>query len=184
MNTRHKAINEKRIGQRFFKLTVKQFHSYRKSTLTDRRRAQFLCICDCGNERIITYDYLLSTKHASCGCANKGSEAAQWRGSGELTGKKFSQYRTGAKTRHLKFEISVEFAWSVLVQQAGKCAISGQNISLKNNTASLDRINSKIGYIKSNIQWVHPDINKMKQDLEEVRFIKNCMAIAEFQGNK
>ena len=47
------------------------------------------------------------------------------------------------------------------------------------NTASLDRINSKKGYVEGNIQWVHKDINMMKHCLETSDFIKWCEKINE-----
>ena len=44
-------------------------------------------------------------------------------------------------------------------------------------TASLDRIDSSKGYTKSNIQWVHKDINKMKSDFSMLRFLELCYAV-------
>jgi hypothetical protein len=51
-------------------------------------------------------------------------------------------------------------------------------------TASLDRINSKKGYTKDNVQWVHKWINFMKQDLDEEEFITFCEAIVNYKLNR
>ena len=45
-------------------------------------------------------------------------------------------------------------------------------------TASLDRIDSKLGYELNNIQWVHKDINMMKQAYTNNYFIEHCKLVA------
>jgi hypothetical protein len=70
------------------------------------------------------------------------------------------------------------------VAQEGKCAISGVPLTLKahkrdhTGTASVDRIDSKLGYTKDNIQWVHKTVNQMKMDLEESEFFDWCNKIS------
>jgi hypothetical protein len=46
-------------------------------------------------------------------------------------------------------------------------------------TASLDRIDSKLGYNINNIQWVHKDVNTIKWDLSHDKFIEICQIITE-----
>ena len=61
-------------GQRFGKLTVlKQTDDLIEKN--GKHRAQWICKCDCGNERIVRGAYLTSKKHAivSCGCSNNKS---------------------------------------------------------------------------------------------------------------
>lgn len=46
--------------------------------------------------------------------------------------------------------------------QEMKCALTGWDIdamTVSNNTASLDRINSLEGYVVGNVQWVHKMVN-------------------------
>ncbi len=78
-------------------------------------------------------------------------------------------------------------------KQNGICALSGNKIILdrsisqtyrkvylpKIQTASLDRINSTLGYVQGNVQWIHMDVNKMKMDLDENKFIQLCKNIAK-----
>jgi peroxiredoxin family protein len=46
-------------------------------------------------------------------------------------------------------------------------------------TASLDRKDSSKGYTKDNIQWIHKDLQKMKMDMPEDKFINWCNLIIE-----
>ena len=46
-------------------------------------------------------------------------------------------------------------------------------------TASLDRIDSSRGYDADNIQWVHKDINWMKQDFSQSEFIAYCRRVSK-----
>ncbi len=46
-------------------------------------------------------------------------------------------------------------------------------------SASLDRIDSSLGYIEENVQWVHKDVNMMKRIYDNNYFIKMCKLIAE-----
>lgn len=58
-----------------------------------------------------------------------------------------------------------------------KCALSDKSISFNDGTASVDRIDSKIGYVSNNIQIVHKDINIMKNAFDQDYFIDICKRI-------
>jgi hypothetical protein len=49
----------------------------------------------------------------------------------------------------------------------------------KIRTASLDRIDNDKGYVKSNIQWIHKDINYMKRILSQKKLIEYCNLVAK-----
>ena len=54
-------------GDRFGRWTViEEVEGIRYSPNTRIRR--FLCVCDCGTERVVRYDYLKNGKSKSCGC--------------------------------------------------------------------------------------------------------------------
>lgn len=58
-------------GQKFGKLTVlKQTFDHLGKRLV-RRRARFLCKCECGNEKIFVGNDLLNGKVKACGCVKK-----------------------------------------------------------------------------------------------------------------
>lgn len=79
----------------------------------------------------------------------------------------------GNKSRR-PFDISHEYVSSLFDGQGGKCALTGTQLTfgsskrqMKDGTASLDRIDSLIGYEVGNVQWVHKHINKLKNDYTE-----------------
>jgi hypothetical protein len=51
-------------------------------------------------------------------------------------------------------------------------------------TASIDRINSREGYLLNNIQWVHKNVNQMKWTFTKSELIQWCKLILENQGFK
>lgn len=120
----------------------------------------------------------------SCGCTRfgEGSKSGSWRGYGELTGSYYSIIRNGAATRGLEFSITMKYIWELFLKQNRKCRFSGQALIIGKpggQTASLDRIDSSRGYVEGNVQWVHKDVNFMKQELSDEYFIKMCKEIAE-----
>lgn len=95
--------------------------------------------------------------------------------------------KNNSQVRDHEFKITIEDAWEQFKGQDGKCALSGLPIDLPKSryeldsikTASLDRIDSSIGYTKENIQWVHKHINMMKRALVQSEFIELCKAVAQ-----
>ena len=99
------------------------------------------------------------------------------------------QYLTKLKFRKKEVEVSLQDLVDVWKAQRGLCPYSGQILTLvekdtgwSKSTASLDRIDSSIGYVKGNIQWVHKRINTMKNDMTEDEFINWCVKVAEQRG--
>jgi hypothetical protein len=89
----------------------------------------------------------------------------------------------------------LEFAQNLLEKQKFKCALTGLDLVMdinntKNNvgsdtinTGSLDRIDSLRGYVEDNVQWVHKDINYIKMDLNQEKFIYYCRKVADYFKN-
>lgn len=71
------------------------------------------------------------------------------------------------------------------MKQNKKCALTGDIIYFptrcwsRDGTASLDRIDSSKGYTKENVQWVHKDINMMKQEYTTEVFLGWCKKVVE-----
>lgn len=117
----------------------------------------------------------------------------RWKGYEEIAGTRWSSYQKGAEARGFVFDITIEHAWDLFLKQNRKCAISGAPIdfdmSLDNlrkygyqaGLASLDRIDSKQGYIVGNVQWVHKSVNRMKMDLQEEDFFRIVKQIYEYK---
>lgn len=148
--------------------------------------------CTCGTEKIQPPALLYNGKSLQClTCRGKSMSEKKFQGIGELSGTYFSQIKSNAKQRNLKFDLTKEYLWSLFNEQHGKCAISGIDLVMSKEyanvfrktkwyeSASLDRIDSSKGYIPGNVQWVHKDVNKIKQDLDQATFIKLCELITK-----
>lgn len=140
--------------------------------------------CDCGNIREVLSHYLRTGQAQSCGSC---STHYAWKGVGEMSGSFFSSIRKGAEKRKILFDVSKEYLWNLYIKQNRKCSLSGLEIYFVRDrssqrscaqTASLDRIDSKKGYIEGNVQWVHKTINIMKWHINQEHFIEMCKIVA------
>lgn len=170
--------------QKFGRLTAKYVQS------RDRNgHVRWHCECECGNSKDVLSTHLVRGKIVSCGCwIKKGKEHKQWTGYEGLSGQFWGTIKWNAvKSRwrvKLPFELTIKEAWELFAKQNGKCALSGLPIKLPlrwNDTgnASLDRIDSSKGYEISNVQWVHKDVNRMKNVYDQDYFFMLCKLITE-----
>lgn len=146
--------------------------------------AKVLCQCKCGEKKLVSCYTLIkgtSTKCLKCGNSLKKDKNPSWKGFGEISGKIFGKLKRDAIKRNIIFNITLEYLDDLYKKQNKKCALTNLDLSMlyTNQTASLDRINSSIGYIEGNLQWVHKDINMMKKNYEENYFIKMCQLVAK-----
>lgn len=163
------------------------------------------CVCDCGNYATVQESSLINDGSKSCGCYQKeiasqthlGSKSKRWTGYGDVSGRLWDTIKTGAKKRNLEFDISIEYIWELFKKQNGKCALTGMDITLISylydensrkktkllTTASLDRIDSKRGYTKDNVWWVHKHINVMKNAYNFKEFVSYCIMVARHCKN-
>jgi hypothetical protein len=182
------------LGQKFGLLTVIE-----ERPPTPVGHSTWLCQCDCGNQVIRTSTSMKRSKLSSCGCWHySGLDNILFKGCGEISGDWFNSVvrrsASGRKSRYgieRKLEVDVEFIWQLFLKQNRKCALSGilltfpknnKNEEKKKSTASLDRIDSNKGYTKDNVQWVHKDINRMKNVYSQEYFIEMCKAVSENAG--
>lgn len=102
----------------------------------------------------------------------------------------FNNVIQNAKVRNLEVLITIFDCEDLWIKQKGICALSGLEITYpkrirykdekgKNRmkyegTASLDRIDSSLGYTLDNIQWIDKRINVMKMDMGDDEFINMC----------
>lgn len=89
----------------------------------------------------------------------------------------FNKFKKSAESRGIVWGVSLDEMFRTF---DGFCSLSGWPISLSylDQTASLDRIDSSIGYEKENIQWVHKMVNMSKNKYPQAQFISMCCAIA------
>jgi hypothetical protein len=148
-------------------------------------RIAWECECDCGNKKTIVQQSLTRGLTKSCGCY---FQKHIFKGYKNFGGQQWSRIKHQAKQRNIEFDITIEYAYDLFEKQNNKCAISGVEIKLNKNyegkkslnSASLDRINSDIGYIVGNVQWVHKRVNMMKNNMSEKEFYEWCRIISEY----
>lgn len=90
--------------------------------------------------------------------------------------------QASAKTRNIEWALDAEDIQCLYIIQGGLCALSGMPIDWSKkgrvHTASIDRIDPTIGYLPTNIQLVHKDINRMKQSFQQLYFITLCHSVS------
>lgn len=178
-------------GRTFGYLTVIKMAITEKSK-GGRWRA--ICSCrNCGNQE---YDAdpqaIKNSLTTSCGCRRdqyekiSGKNNKNFNGYEEIRGQEWWKLRNRAKKRGQEFSVTIESAWRLYLKQEKKCAITGLPIRFgvvaktrKETTASLDRINPNLGYIDGNVQWVHKDVNVMKNMFNQRYFIEVCKMVAK-----
>jgi hypothetical protein len=144
------------------------------------RNKYVLCLCGCGKKREVRLNDVSKIK--SCKYCN-GRQYV-----GKISGEHFGDIKYSAKKRNLEFNITKEYIWDLYLKQDGKCKLTGWPINFADGkfeqkhgvtTASLDRIDSSLGYIKGNVQWLHKHVNFIKQQFNEKYLIEICKAIVE-----
>ena len=154
---------------------------------TNQKNAVWLCKCKlCGNTGTVSTPNLKSGASTRChSCANKPIVLTGLSNSHWYKIRKLNRHRQ----KRIQFDITQAEAYEKFLDQNGKCALSGITLTLPvncadlnkgNYTASLDRIDSANAYTLNNIQWVHKDINWMKNKFDQQYFIETCIKIANF----
>jgi len=93
------------------------------------------------------------------------------------------KYEINAAMRGIDWDLDFSYLADLLIEQDFKCALTGWDIDamgIGNNTASLDRIDSSIGYEIDNVQWVHKMANMCKQQYSQQDFIDMCNSVSKY----
>ena len=140
----------------------------------------------------ILKDYLIVLHNNSTHTVSKlKSFKKRNKGYKEISAAYLSSLKSGAYYMNLNFNITIQEAWKLFLEQNRQCALTGQVLCFSNNkeglrkqTASLDRIDSSNGYSINNVQWVHKTINKMKWSLSNKEFIELCNIVSDYGRKK
>jgi hypothetical protein len=186
------------VGKKINQLTILEHVSYRRVKVK----------CDCGKEKECDFYDLKRNKIKSCGCAKNTPELRElarkrayklieigaFNRGGDLHSKEFRDFKyifKCIKNKNRKSSnITLEDLKDCWDKQHGKCAYTNTLLILpthKNHklevpnwrVASVDRIDSNLGYIKDNIQFVSRTINYAKHTMKHddminfINFIKN-----------
>ena len=146
----------------------------------------------CSNK--IKYD-----KNIELGKIDKKGYSSGHQGTGDLTKTQLLRIKQSCNSRNIEWDsefMTTENLWKLMIIQNHKCALSGlliwlskgKNIPMQTNqknldysgwNASLDRIDSSKGYIDGNVQWVHRNINIMKNSYSQEYFIELCNLVTD-----
>ncbi len=104
--------------------------------------------CDCGNIIVYLASEVVKGRKKSCECYlyRRKDKHHNWTGCQDISGEYWLGIKNNAKTRKLKFEISIEDAWEIYIKQNKKCVITGIDLTFATSSnshdgnASLDRI--------------------------------------------
>lgn len=100
-----------------------------------------------------------------------------------------AKYR--AKKLNVSFNLDTKYLIDMWEEQQGRCAVSGRIFDLSRpdmyastraNSPSLDRINSKEGYLKGNVRFVCYQVNTALNEYGEEALISLCKDILAFNG--
>lgn len=149
---------------------------------------RWVCRCQCGKIKSL-FSFHLRKRAKTCrSCFMKGrakprgNKSPHWTGCGEISGKHWASILRHAKDRGHAVEITVEQAWQLVLDQKHKCKFTGVVLLFGElQTASLDRIDSNLGYTLDNVQWVHKSINLMKGSMSDLELIEWCRLVADRQ---
>lgn len=176
-NKKYKKYN----GKKYNRWTILKFDHM------DKAVPKALCLCKCGTRVIRSLQSVVSGSTRSCGCLCSDLNKT---GYGEISGQFWRRTKSSAAKRGKGFSISIKYAWGLFLKQNKRCSLTGVNLifvsdgnNLRNQTASLDRIDSSKGYIKGNVQWVHKRINWIKSTLGEDELIYWCRKIINKKKN-
>ncbi len=145
---------------------------------SQNRLATWNCQCVCGQVVVALGSDLRQGKIKTCGCRTGIKSRRNWQGHGDIPKSYWRALNQNAQQRNIDFDLTIECVNDLFLEQDRKCALSGDDISFSNNTASLDRIENEKGYLNGNVQWVHKDVNRMKQTYSVDYFIHLCKLIA------
>jgi hypothetical protein len=179
---RLKAISEKvkakLLGRRFGRLLV----TTEQPSLPSRHgaKAQWLCRCDCGIEKVVPADHLTRGVTQSCGCLGRERRIERNTKHGQATRKNktpewvmWQAAKRRAKTHNAPFTISLN---DIHIPES--CPIFGipleaGKVNFQDNSPSLDRKNPKLGYVPFNIWVISWKANRIKSNatLEELKTI-------------
>ena len=137
--------------------------------------------CDCGNTRWMSASEFFNPDKAhkcqKCAAIKRGIELKIKNGLiGDLDAEKYGKIKKSAQVRKIEFSVSQQYIWDLYESQNRKCAITGDAIpNIKK--ASLDRIDSHLGYVVGNVQWVSKQANISKHIMSMEELYEFCRKV-------
>jgi 5-methylcytosine-specific restriction endonuclease McrA len=175
------------VGNKYNRLFVVELdHKDNKS------RKFYLCLCDCGNKKILNGALIKSGNTKSCGCLAKETRKATRISlhHSEVTAV-YLGYKRHARDRGYKWKLNRNDVESIIKNKCYYCGSTASNIKITKNTIiplkynGIDRVNNRIGYTLKNIVPCCRICNRAKGNLTKSKYIKwinKISAMAEQWG--
>lgn len=117
-----------------------------------------------------------------------GAKNPSWKGTRDIPHAYFTILKRGAAERGLTVNITIDDLQAEWERCGGVCAMTGLPINLKGKrrgqTASVDRIDPAHGYEPWNIQWVHKDVNLMRNRFDVGYFVDMCRLVTSKHAHR
>lgn len=182
------AITDVPVGEVFGSLRVLGDAGWREYPAGGRH---FMLVVECVRCGDQTVKPSFRVRHQSLkyGCskcaysASRGTGSAHWKGGEYVPAYFVAKIKKGCdrRSREIPFTVSFEYLDALWLAQGGRCALTGWGLCFGDNateqTASLDRIDSALGYVEGNVQFVHKDVNIAKWSQSQGDFIDMCKAV-------
>jgi hypothetical protein len=161
--------NKDLTGKRFGRLTVLE-----RAKTNTYGHGCWRCKCDCGNEKIVAINYLVTGNTKSCGCYQ--IEARKKRHGEASFNSIFRAYKQMASTRGLKFSLSKDEFKELILSNCYYCnkeplqVMRNPNFNGDTVYNGLDRIDNSKGYTKDNVRSCCGQCNIAKSNYSEEEF--------------
>lgn len=175
---KHKNIrHQNKTGCKYGKLTL--LEQIIKKNLNNINVISYRCICECGNEVERTFgDLTRYNNRRHCGCGYERSEKDKH----QLY---FKQYIDNAKRRKFSFSLTFDEFYDIIHRPCHYCGSIDEEKSCgsyKFNVNGVDRIDSLLGYEKSNVVPCCSTCNRMKLNLTIEAFYDKIKQILTYSG--
>jgi hypothetical protein len=158
-------------GEVFGRLTVVSC-TQKCNKSQDVHSTKYLCLCSCGNEKVVASSSLSSGATKSCGCISKEKSRAQFTTHG---GSKTSTYNSWRAMRercndpnNKRYNNYGGIGIGVCVEWESSFEKFREDMGERPENRTLDRINPKLDYSKDNCRWATKStqaFNKNKESL-------------------
>lgn len=163
------------------------------------RTIKWEIVCACGNSYVRPTSYITRNKDKGCSRCRPKGKSHRYTGTKNISGNVWAGiiHRSKASQRRgrstdIDFQITIEFAQELFDRQDGRCAYTNWPIGFSKwdridgqyteCTASLDRVDSSLGYTEDNVVWVHKIANRAKSDMPLALFLELCNAVSVNRG--